>query len=91
MSRKYSNTNPPYLEEAAAHFIRESGIQHLLIDFAKCGQRMKENFGSQSWNITDVKDLNADARINATITELIFLSKKGTRWKLSLEFDNSFI
>jgi hypothetical protein len=22
---------------------------------------------------------------------LIFLSKKGTRWKLSLEFDNSFI
>jgi hypothetical protein len=32
MSRKYSNTNPPYLEEAAAHFIRESGIQHLLID-----------------------------------------------------------
>jgi hypothetical protein len=30
---------------------------------------VKENFGSQSfWNVTDVKDLNADARINATIT-----------------------
>jgi hypothetical protein len=29
-SRKYSHTNPPYLEEAAALFIRESGIQHLI-------------------------------------------------------------
>jgi kynurenine formamidase len=29
---KYSNTNPPYLEEDAARFIRESGIKHLLID-----------------------------------------------------------
>jgi hypothetical protein len=38
---------------------------------------MKENFGSQSfWNVTDVKILNADARINATITELIFVEEK---------------
>ena len=28
----YSNSNPPYLEEAAAIYIREKGIQHLLID-----------------------------------------------------------
>src|SRR6187402_1615830 len=32
LSRKYSNTNPPYIEEAGATFIRESGIRHLLID-----------------------------------------------------------
>ncbi len=29
---KYSNTNPPYLLEEAAIFIREIGIKHLLID-----------------------------------------------------------
>ena len=28
----YSNTNPPYLSEESAIFIREKGIQHLLID-----------------------------------------------------------
>ena len=28
----YSNTNPPYLTEEASIFIREVGIQHLLID-----------------------------------------------------------
>ncbi|RZJ71662.1 MAG: cyclase family protein [Flavobacterium sp.] len=31
-SKNYSNTNPPYLEEDAATFIRECGIKHLLID-----------------------------------------------------------
>lgn len=31
-SFKYSDANPPYLSEEAALFLRESGIQHLLID-----------------------------------------------------------
>jgi hypothetical protein len=35
---------------------------------------MKETFSSQSfWNVTDVNQLNQDARLNATITELILL------------------
>jgi len=31
-TKKYSNTNWPYLEEAAANFLRELGVLHLLID-----------------------------------------------------------
>ena len=31
-SKKYSNTNPPYLAEEASIFIGEIGVQHLLID-----------------------------------------------------------
>ena len=26
------------------------------------------------WNVTDVNDLNADARLNCTITEMIFVA-----------------
>ena len=31
-SKNYSNTNPPYLEEAAAVFIREKGIINILLN-----------------------------------------------------------
>lgn len=31
-NQNYSHTNPPYLAEEAATYIREIGIQHLLID-----------------------------------------------------------
>ena len=56
LSRKYSHTDPPFLAEAAALFLRESGIQHLLID------------------LPSVDNLNADARLDCTITEMIFVS-----------------
>ena len=29
---QYSNTNPPYLLDAAANYLKEKGIKHLLID-----------------------------------------------------------
>jgi kynurenine formamidase len=75
-SFKYSNTNPPYLSEAAAVFLRESGIQHLLIDLPSVD---KEKDGGKLlahkafWNVTDVKLLNQDARLDCTITEMIFV------------------
>ena len=75
-SRKYSHTNPPYLEEAAAIFIRESGIQHLLIDLPSVDKEKDEGkllAHKAFWNVTNVNELNADARVNATITELIFV------------------
>lgn len=75
-SRKYSHTNPPYLEEAAARFIRESGIQHLLIDLPSVDKEKDEGkllAHKAFWNVTDVNHLNNDARLNATITELIFV------------------
>ena len=75
-SRKYSNTNPPYLEEAAAVFIRDSGIKHLLIDLPSVDREDDEGkllAHKAFWNVQDVHKLNDDARFDATITELIFV------------------
>jgi len=77
LSRKYSNTNPPYLDEAAAVYIRESGIKHLLIDLPSVDKERDEGkllAHKAFWNVTDIEVLNADARLDATITELIFVS-----------------
>lgn len=74
--RNYSHTNPPYLEEAAAAYIRECGIEHLLIDLPSVDREEDEGrlvAHKAFWNVTDVNNLNADARHNATITELVFV------------------
>src|SRR5436190_11482272 len=76
-TKKYSNTNPPYLEEAAATFIRESGIQHLLIDLPSVDKENDEGkllSHKAFWNVKDVNDLNASARLDSTITEMIFVA-----------------
>ena len=73
---KYSNTNPPYLLEEAAIFIRELGIQHLLIDLPSVDKEYDEGkllAHKAFWNVKNVMKLNVDARLNCTITELIFL------------------
>jgi kynurenine formamidase len=75
-SFKYSNTNPPFLSEEAALFLRESGIHHLLIDLPSVD---KEKDGGKLlahkafWNVKDVNHLNDDARLNCTISEMIFV------------------
>jgi kynurenine formamidase len=77
LSMKYSNTNPPYLSEEAAVFIRESGIQHLLIDLPSVDKEHDQGkllAHKAFWNVKDVVNLNADARINSTITEMIFVN-----------------
>ena len=77
LSKKYSNTNPPYLSEEAAIFIRESGIQHLLIDLPSVDKEHDQGkllAHKAFWNVQDVNNLNADARINSTITEMIFVN-----------------
>ena len=76
-SLKYSNTNPPYLNEEAARFIREIGIQHLLIDLPSVDKEKDEGkllAHKAFWNVKDVNNLNADARLNCTITEMIFVA-----------------
>ena len=79
LSKKYSNTNPPYLSEDAAIFIRENGIQHLLIDLPSVD---KEEDGGELlahkafWNVKNVNELNSDARLDCTITEMIFVSNQ---------------
>lgn len=75
-SRKYSNTNPPYLSEEAAIFIRESEIQHLLIDLPSVDKEHDEGkllAHKAFWNVKDTHNLNKDARFDATITEMIFV------------------
>ncbi|AOC94374.1 Kynurenine formamidase [Flavobacterium anhuiense] len=76
-SRKYSNTNPPYLSEDAAIFIRESEIQHLLIDLPSVDKEHDEGkllAHKAFWNVKDTHNLNPDARFSATITEMIYVS-----------------
>ncbi len=75
-SMKYSDTNPPYLEESAAIFLRDHGVKHLLIDLPSVdreqdGGRLLSH--KAFWNVTDVNELNSDARLDSTITEMIFV------------------
>lgn len=74
--KNYSNTNPPYLAEEAAIFIREIGIQHLLIDLPSVDREEDEGkllAHKAFWNVKDVNTLNADARLHCTITEMIYV------------------
>ncbi|THD33247.1 cyclase family protein [uncultured Flavobacterium sp.] len=76
LSRKYSDTNPPYLDEKAAVFIRERGIKHLLIDLPSVDKERDQGklvAHKAFWNVKNTHDLNDDARFDATITELIFV------------------
>ena len=75
--KNYSKTNPAYLDEAAATFIREMGIQHLLIDLPSVDREEDEGkllAHKAFWNVKDVNNLNSDARLNCTITEMIFVN-----------------
>lgn len=75
-SRNYSNTNPPYLAEEAAVYIRESGIEHLLIDLPSVDKEHDEGkllAHKAFWNVKDTLKVNEDARFDSTITELIYV------------------
>jgi len=75
--KNYSKTNPPYLSEEAAKFICEIGVKHLLIDLPSVDREEDEGkllAHKAFWNVKDVNRLNADARLDCTITEMIFVS-----------------
>ena len=77
--KNYSKTNPPYLSEEAAIFIREIGIQHLLIDLPSVDREEDEGkllAHKAFWNVKDVNNLNDDARLKCTITEMIFVENE---------------
>ena len=89
-SRKYSNTNPPYLDEMAAAFLRESGVKHLLIDLPSVDKEHDEGrllAHKAFWNVTNTDKLNDGARLDGTITELIFVpdAVKDGRYLLNLQ------
>lgn len=69
--RQYSNTNPPYFLEDAMVFIRELGVEHLLIDLPSVD---KEKDGGELLSHKAFWNFNGDIRLRATITEFIFVS-----------------
>jgi kynurenine formamidase len=76
-SKNYSHTNPPYLSEEAAIFIREIGIKHLLIDLPSVDREEDEGkllAHKAFWNVKNTTILNDDARLDCTITELIYVN-----------------
>ena len=69
-SKKYSNTNWPYLEEAAALYLRDLGVVHLLIDLPSVDKEKddgKLEAHRAFWNYPKAP------RFDATITEFIFV------------------
>ncbi|HUH26275.1 MAG TPA: cyclase family protein [Flavobacterium sp.] len=74
--KNYSNTNPAYLLEESAVFIREIGVKHLLIDLPSVDKEVDEGkllAHKAFWNVTNTQKVNEDARFDCTITELIFV------------------
>src|SRR5690606_14267215 len=74
--KNYSNTNPAYLTEEAAIYIREIDVKHLLIDLPSVDkEKDKENLVAHKafWNVKDTQNVNVDSRIENNITELIFV------------------
>ncbi len=77
--KKYSNSNPAYLSEEAAVFIRQIGIEHLLIDLPSVDKEVDEGkllAHKAFWNVKNVNEVNTDARFNCTITELVFIDNE---------------
>ncbi|MCH3880890.1 MULTISPECIES: cyclase family protein [Tenacibaculum] len=69
-SMRYSNTNPTYLSEKAAIYLREKGIKHLLIDLPSVDKEKDEGkllSHNAFWNTA------GKLRMDATITEFIYV------------------
>lgn len=70
-SRQYSNSNPPYMLEEAAKLLVDKGVEHLLIDLPSVD---KEKDGGELLAHRAFWDYEGKIRLNATITELIFVA-----------------
>jgi arylformamidase len=70
LTRQYSNTNPTYLMEDAAVYLREKGVEHLLIDLPSVD---KENDECELLAHHAFWNTNGELRLDATITEFIFV------------------
>ncbi|MEZ4720690.1 MAG: cyclase family protein [Flavobacteriales bacterium] len=66
----YSNTNPAYLEEAAARWMCDNGVDHLLLDLPSVDREVDGGALAAHrafWNYP------GNPRMHATITELIYV------------------
>ncbi|CAN5394233.1 cyclase family protein [soil metagenome] len=72
-TRKYSGTNPAYIDKDAAQWMQKNGIDHLLLDLPSVDREMDGgNLAAHHsfWNYPK------KTRMNATITELIVVPDK---------------
>lgn len=70
LTKQYSHTNPPYLSEAAATFLKTIGVNHLLIDLPSIDKEKDDGAliaHNAFWNTS------GSIRKQATITEFIFV------------------
>jgi kynurenine formamidase len=67
---QYSGSNPPYLHHAAAEYLVECGIEHLLLDLPSVD---REEDGGQLLAHKAFWQYPAATRAHSTITELIFV------------------
>lgn len=72
-SRHYSETNWTYLTEEAMVFIRERGIQHILIDLPSVD---REHDGGKLLSHKAFWNFDGDRRMHCTITEFIYVRNK---------------
>lgn len=69
-TRQYTNTNPPYIEAAALEWLYQQGVRHFMIDTPSVDKEFDEGVlaGHHAY-----WDYPAAPRLDATITELIFV------------------
>ncbi|MCK0123864.1 cyclase family protein [Gelidibacter sp. F2691] len=72
-SRQYSDTNWTYLTEEAMVFLRELGVQHVLIDLPSVD---REHDGGKLLAHKAFWDYDGERRMHCTITELIYVKNK---------------
>jgi arylformamidase len=73
MNAQYSQTNPPYLDEQAALFIHERGIDHLLIDLPSVD---RENDGGKLLAHHAFWQYPHNTQLHRSITELVYISNQ---------------
>lgn len=73
LNRNYSNSNPPYLLEEAAIYLREIEIKHLLIDLPSVD---KEKDDGKLVAHKAFWDFDNKLRLDATITEFIYVENQ---------------
>ena len=70
LNRHYSNTNPPYFLEESALYLKSIGVKHWLVDLPSVDKEKDEGqllAHHAFWNTS------GNIRLNATITEFIFV------------------
>jgi len=73
LSKQYSHTNWTYLKEDAVKFLVSKGVKHLLIDLPSID---KEKDGGELLGHNAFWNTKGKLRLDATITELIYVSNK---------------